>query len=323
MSSILIVLGALSLLNARPPAQPATTRRELLGRAVALGGLAPAARLSALLPAAAALGGQPTCALAAESSAPPQPLDKVVVLGGSGFVGMRICERLVALGVPTVVSVSRGGRPASAVGGWAEKVQWVAADVGTDADALGAQLKGAQAAISAVGVIFGGGAEADRASNAGPNVAAARAAAAAGVGRFVYVSVSDSVGPVASPLVGGGYFAGKAEAEAAILAAFSPERSLLIKPTFIYGGAAFSLSPPRVAGAYGAIVDGLLSSGPLRALAAVAPGPVALALAPPISVDAVAAAAVAGALGTASGSADGHDAIVKAAASAPAAVVAP
>lgn len=325
----MLVLGSCALFGLlhRAPVPLSThaaspsTRRVVIERTLALGGLAPVAHLSALLPVAVAttaggavaLGVHPSAAAAAETA----PLSKVVVLGGSGFVGTRICERLVALGVPTVISISRSGRPASAPsGGWGDAVQWVSADASTDMDALSAACKGSDAVISAIGVIFGGGPEADRANNAKPNVAAARAAAAAGAKRFVYVSVSEAVGPVAGPLVGDGYFLGKADAESAIVSAFSEDRSLLIKPSFIYGGDGFSLSPPRVSGAYGGIIDGLLSSAPLRALSSISPGPIALALAPPVSVDAVAGAAIAGALGKARGTIDGHDAIVGAAAEA-------
>mmetsp|Transcript_22784 Transcript_22784/g.56844 ORF Transcript_22784/g.56844 Transcript_22784/m.56844 type:complete len:315 (+) Transcript_22784:25-969(+) len=289
-------------LGARP-----STRRTVVERAVALGGLAPAARLSALLPAAALASAY----LAEPASAATAELKKVVVLGGSGFVGSRVCKQLVAHGAG-VVSISRSGRPALA-GTWADKVEWVSADV-SDEVLVAAQMKGADAVISTLGVIFGNGAEADRANNAKPNIAAADAAAGANVPRFVYVSVSSQVGPVVSPLLGDGYFKGKADAEAEILGKFTADRSLLIKPTFIFGGDDFSLSPPRVSGAYGGIIDSLLSSAPIRAIAGIAPGFIKLALLPPVSVDEVAAAAVAGALGLKSGSVDGHDEIVAAAA---------
>ncbi|KAG8462810.1 hypothetical protein KFE25_001583 [Diacronema lutheri] len=300
--AVVLVVALLGLIH-RPAATPGRatgSRRGVIEQTAALCALAPAVRLSALLPPALA-------------AVPPGDVKRAVVLGGSGFVGTRVCEQLVGLGVQ-VVSVSRGGRPTTAAsGGWADRVEWVAADA-SDARALGELMRGADVAISAAGAIFGSGEAADRTNNAAPNVAAAAAAAAAGVRRFVLVSVSADVEPVTAPLVGGGYFRGKADAEAAVLAQFPPDRSLLIKPTFIYGGESFSLSPPRVSSAYGALVDGALSAPPSRALASVAPGAVRLALLPPVSVDAVAAAAVAGALGLARGSVDGHDAIVAAAA---------
>lgn len=67
------------------------------------------------------------------------------------------------------------------------------------------------------------------------------------------------------------YFKGKKRAEEAIAASF-PSAGVIIKPTFIYGGNSFGLTPPRVSDGYGAGIDALLSSGPLRALAGISPG---------------------------------------------------
>lgn len=67
------------------------------------------------------------------------------------------------------------------------------------------------------------------------------------------------------------YFDGKARAEEAISKSF-PSSGFLIKPTFIYGGDSFGLTPPRVSDGYGAGIDSLLSSGPIRAIAGISPG---------------------------------------------------
>lgn len=190
-----------------------------------------------------------------------------------------------------------------------QQVRWLALDAADEA-ALAPVFKGSDAVISTIGVFFGNGAEQDRALNGRPNVAAARAAKAAGVGRFVYVSVSEMVAPVAAPLVGDGYFKGKADAEAAILDAFGEDKSLIIRPTFIYGGEAFSANPPRVDARYGKFIDGLLSSSVVRSVAELSPAPIRLTLEPPVDVKAVAAAAIAGAAGKSSGSVDGKAAIL-------------
>jgi putative NADH-flavin reductase len=68
------------------------------------------------------------------------------VLGGTGFVGSRVVEALVARGAE-VVSVSKSGKPAAIKG--AEKVTWQAADVLT-AD-LSKTFTGADAVISCIG----------------------------------------------------------------------------------------------------------------------------------------------------------------------------
>jgi nucleoside-diphosphate-sugar epimerase len=141
-------------------------------------------------------------------------------------------------------------------------------------------------------------------------------AKAAGVPRFVYVGVASAVPAALNGAVLPGYFRGKAAAEAAVLAAYPAPASAIIKPSFIYGGAAFALLPPRVPAGYGGFVADVLGSGPARGLAAAAPGIVGVVLTPPVAVEAVALACAAAALGRVSGVIDGTDAIRAAAAAA-------
>lgn len=54
-----------------------------------------------------------------------------VVLGGSGFLGQRLCRELVASGF-NVRSVSRTGRPKGEAQAWWSNVDWINADVGTE-----------------------------------------------------------------------------------------------------------------------------------------------------------------------------------------------
>lgn len=218
---------------------------------------------------------------------------RVVVLGGTGFVGSRVVEALVARGAQ-VVSISRRGGPGDlASKPWSSKVEWVAGDL-TGEDLSGV-MKGASAVISCIGVI-GGSDEYMLAGNGEANVKAVSEAKAAGVPKFVYVSVASIVADNVDGIALKGYFEGKRQAEAAITAAF-PDSSVIVKPSFIYGGDAFVLAPPRVPAGYGSAIEGLLSSGPIKGLAGVSPGLIALTLAPPVSVQSVANAAVAGALG--------------------------
>lgn len=67
------------------------------------------------------------------------------------------------------------------------------------------------------------------------------------------------------------YFDGKKRAEEAIVASF-PSTGVFIKPTFIYGGESFGLTPPRVSDGYGSAIDTLLSSGVVRSIAGISPG---------------------------------------------------
>ena len=61
----------------------------------------------------------------------------------------------------------------------------------------------------------------------------------------------------------GPYVKGKQRAEAAVKSKFA-ESSLILQPSFIYGGEEFSATPPRVAGWYGekAACSGTLRAGP-------------------------------------------------------------
>tara|TARA_B110000977_G_scaffold146001_2_gene185204 strand:+ start:8482 stop:9429 length:948 start_codon:yes stop_codon:yes gene_type:complete len=224
---------------------------------------------------------------------------KIAVLGGTGFVGTRVVKLLQTAGAD-VVSVSKSG-----TGG-------VAIDL-TDAgcgEALKAALQGCDAVVSCVGVI-GGDDDKNRLGNGDANVVAVAAAEAAGVKRFVYVSVASIVPDV----VGGagvlkGYFEGKEIAESAVTKSFGEKNaSLIVKPSFIYGGDAFGINPPRVTKQYGDILVKLLGAGFVKSIAEKMPGPIKLTLAEPVSVDDVASACAAGALGKNSGQCDGTDEI--------------
>src|SRR6516162_653919 len=54
-----------------------------------------------------------------------------VVLGGSGFLGQRLCKELVRLGF-LVRSVSRTGRPRGEAESWWRSIEWISADMGTE-----------------------------------------------------------------------------------------------------------------------------------------------------------------------------------------------
>ncbi|CAM9126375.1 unnamed protein product [Scytosiphon promiscuus] len=233
---------------------------------------------------------------------------KVVVIGGNGFVGSKVCELLVEAGA-TVTSVSRSGsKPDKWAAGqsWVDKVSWTKGD--PTAGDLSSVFGQASAVISCVGVIGGSDEEMEK-GNGDVNVQAAMQAAKGKTGRFVYVSVSHLVPEAFGGAVFKGYFDGKDRAEKAIAKSF-PSTGVLIKPSFIYGGESFGLTPPRVSDGYGSGIDALLSSGPIRAIAGISPGLIKVALSPPVSRDSVALACVAGALGRLQGTNfDGADEI--------------
>lgn len=228
---------------------------------------------------------------------------KILVLGGTGFVGRRVVEKLRGVGIQ-VVATSRDGRDGT-----------VAFDVLAAPDSNEQKVrelsKGCAAVISCIGAI--GTSEDVRAVNAATGYAA-KGAKSSGVQRFVYISVApevkrstEGIGPLQN------YMNAKIFSEQSVLSTFSgPGEAIIIEPTFIFGGDEFSVNPPRVAGFYGRFVESILSSGPIRAVTNVLPeGFIKIALEPPVSVDDVAGAACAAALGKSTETElDTHDKIV-------------
>lgn len=208
---------------------------------------------------------------------------KVVVFGGAGFVGSRVTDLLIKQGYE-VTSVSRSsradqtGRVRKFVGSSLESANYVSLDASKDDLKADGLLAGANAVISCIGIVPGG--ENQLAGNGAVNVRIAEASKAAGVPRFVYISVASALSDGPGKFIFGDYMKGKAQAEAAALESFGSANSLIIKPAIIEGQGA-PAGPP----------------------------------APPwiraVNVDAVARAAVAGALGRQSGTLDGTDAIEK------------
>lgn len=225
-----------------------------------------------------------TSAFADDSSSP-----KILLLGGTGLVGSQIRKILNEQGI-SVVATSRNGRDDT-----------VAFDV-TKVDNVATQVeslaKGCTAVISTVGVL---GTPDDTLINAA-NALAAAGAKSAGVSRFVYITVSPEVKDMAQNIEFlQPYMEGKTFARDAVINTFGSDNKLsftLIEPTFIYGGDQFQINPPRVTGLYGSFIEGALSSAPLRLAANLMPaGFLKVALEPPVSAEAVAKAAIAGALG--------------------------
>jgi nucleoside-diphosphate-sugar epimerase len=216
-------------------------------------------------------------------------------LGGTGLVGAQVVRTLQELGIETI-STSRDGRDGTVA------LDFVTAEDGSSTaaillDQLSKVASGCTAVISCVGTV---GTPNDFQVNAGTALAA-QAAKSVGVERFVYISVAPEVKEFARDIEFlQDYMKGKTVSREAVLKFFPPSSSssTLIEPTFIYGGGSFNVNPPRVAGFYGKVIEGLLSSSPIRSVERIlSPGIIKIALEPPVSVESVASAAVAGALG--------------------------
>ncbi|VEU33558.1 unnamed protein product [Pseudo-nitzschia multistriata] len=238
------------------------------------------------LTGASTLAGSPLVVSADDTVDPSPKRTKVLVLGGSGFVGSRVVEKLKSQGVE-VISTSTNGRGGT-----------IAFDATKDGinvvSEIEALSKGCTAVISCIGSI---GTKNDNIVNSATGLAA-QGAKSAGVERFVYIAVAPEVKEFAEGIdFLKEYMKGKTFSQNAVESNFPNGSHVLIEPTFIYGGDSFSVNPPRVAGFYGEFIESLLSSGPIRGITGVSSGFLKIALEPPISVDAVSAAAVNAATG--------------------------
>ncbi|KAJ7943874.1 NAD(P)-binding Rossmann-fold superfamily protein [Quillaja saponaria] len=152
--------------------------------------------------------------------------ERVVVLGGSGFVGSAICKAAISKGIE-VISLSRSGRP-TFPSPWVDQVTWIPGDVFyVNWDEV---LIGATAVVSTLGGF--GSEEQMRRINGEANVVAVNAAKEYGIPKFILISVHDYNLP--SFLISSGYFSGKRKAESEVLSKY-PRSGVVLRPAFIYG----------------------------------------------------------------------------------------
>ncbi|KAJ4975048.1 hypothetical protein NE237_008222 [Protea cynaroides] len=157
---------------------------------------------------------------------PPSPTEKLLVLGGNGYVGSHVCKEALDRGL-LVSSLSRSGRSAIQ-DSWANSVVWHQGSL-LSPDSWKDALNGVTAVISCVGG-FGSNSHMYK-INGTANINAIRAAAGQDVKRFVYVSAAD-FGLVNYLLRG--YYEGKKAAETELLIRF-PYRGVILRPGFIHG----------------------------------------------------------------------------------------
>lgn len=152
--------------------------------------------------------------------------EKILVLGGNGFVGSAVCKSAVDQGID-VISLNRSGRPPYS-DTWINDVTWLEGDVfSIDWDNI---LNGVSTVVSCIGG-FGSNDAMER-INGDATIAAVTGVLDSNVERFIFVSVHDYNLP--SFALDNGYFNGKRRAEAQIIAKF-PVAGVILRPGFIYG----------------------------------------------------------------------------------------
>ncbi|KAL3131927.1 hypothetical protein ABBQ38_007628 [Trebouxia sp. C0009 RCD-2024] len=111
---------------------------------------------------------------------------KLIVFGGNGFVGTRVCEEALQTGL-AVVSINRSGPP-KATAAWTSDVEWVSADA-LEPEQWREQLQGAVGVVSCLGAF--GSNEFMLKICGEANVGIIREAAKAAVPRCAFISIHD------------------------------------------------------------------------------------------------------------------------------------
>lgn len=156
-------------------------------------------------------------------------MPKLLILGGTGFVGTALCEALLRRHGPATVLRVPSRRPERAKGriGTLPSVELLAADVHDEAQ-LVRLMQGCEAVIHLVAILHGRPADFQRVHVELP-AKVGRAARAAGVGRLLHVSALGVAADAPSH-----YLRSKAAGEAALREAGAPGLTVL-RPSVIFG----------------------------------------------------------------------------------------
>ena len=153
-------------------------------------------------------------------------MKRVLLLGGTGFVGRSLCERLIARGTELRVTVATRRAATARAVQFLPNVDPVECDVHDDAR-LAALLAGHDAVVNLIAILHGSAAEFERVHvRLAQRLAAA--CAASGVSRVLQVSALGAAADAPS-----NYQRSKAAAEAVLRAA--PLRLSVLRPSVIFG----------------------------------------------------------------------------------------
>lgn len=222
-----------------------------------------------------------------------RPKQKILVLGGSGFVGSRVCQVLLQKNIPFVATSTKGTYGTIKLDLTDESAAKTLVEI--------CESENVYAIVSAVGSVFS---DCDYEINS----ASGRVAQAAfesenrskdiAIPKFILIGCSDRVRNVCKAIPHlKKYAKGKEESERMVCETFGKPTSsdggyCILKPTFIYGGSSFDVNPPRLPNGIGGIIEALLGLYPIQALSDSLPGVLGVAFEAPVNVDAVARAIV-------------------------------
>ena len=166
-------------------------------------------------------------------------MQRLLVLGGNGYVGQNICRAALDSGKFSVVaSLSRSGRPSNpgpclANLNLLDKVDWLEGDI-FDSQRRDEAFEGVDVVVSTIGA-FGSNDFMEKVCG-DATIEAVDTAIKHNVSRFGFVSSAQVGGsmkfPPSFPLYG--YFKGKQKAEEAIQEAF-PNAHAILRPGFVFG----------------------------------------------------------------------------------------
>ena len=218
---------------------------------------------------------------------------KVLVLGGTGFVGRHVVDTLKRKSIP-FIATSTNGRDGT-----------ISLDI-TDTDSASQQLldicetNDIFAIVSTVGSIF---TDRDYEINAASGKIAAAAFGSAennnstSLPKYIFIGNSPRVRNVCNMITSlNEYARGREESEKLIERIFG-QNACIIKPTFIYGGQEFGINPPRLPTGIGEILEALLGLYPVQWFSEVLPDILGVAFEAPVNVQSVAGAIVNVAIG--------------------------
>mmetsp|Transcript_19872 Transcript_19872/g.33609 ORF Transcript_19872/g.33609 Transcript_19872/m.33609 type:complete len:491 (-) Transcript_19872:67-1539(-) len=215
------------------------------------------------------------------------PDNKVLVLGGSGFVGRHVIDALSLKKIPFIATSTSGQDDTIALDLTSETATQQVIDLCTSHEI--------STIVSTAGSILK---ECDYKVNAASGQIATAVVSSndVHVNKIIFIGYSQRIRNVCNTVSSlQEYARGKEESEQLIQQIMDADDRLhccIVRPTFIYGGDEFGWNPPRLPTKFGEIIEALLGLYPVQALSELLPDILGVALEAPVNVQAVAGSIV-------------------------------